>query len=219
VPPVAGLFSALGMLFADVEHQFITSFFRRLDVTSAADVNGAVEGLVRQAVELLVSEGYKTEKARQVSLFADVKYVGQTSPLSIQFPAFPVTDAMISGLLAQYGELHQQTYGYRSDREPVQFVSLKVVGRGIPSSSRVPNRVSRAHETSVQAGMRRAYFGPQQGWLETRLMARTALSAVPVVGPLIIEEYDTTTVVRPGWSARLDAWNNIVIEVIEEGRS
>src|SRR6185295_3220113 len=42
VPPVAGLFSALGMLFADVEHQFITAFFRRLDKVSAANVNGAV---------------------------------------------------------------------------------------------------------------------------------------------------------------------------------
>ncbi len=219
VPPVAGLFSALGMLFADVEHQFITSFFRRLDATSPADVNGAVDGLVRQAVELLVSEGYKTDEAREVSLFADVKYVGQTSPLSIRFPQFPVTDAMISDLLERYGELHQQTYGYRSDREPVQFVSLKVVGRGIPSSSRVPRRVSRAHESSVKAGIRRAYFGPEHGWLETRLLARTALSVVPVLGPLIIEEYDTTTVVRPGWSARLDAWNNVVIEIIEESRS
>ena len=219
VPPVAGLFSALGMLFADVEHQFITSFFRRLDATSPADVNGAVDGLVRQAVELLVSEGYKADEAREVSLFADVKYVGQTSPLSIRFPQFPVTDSMISDLLERYGELHQQTYGYRSDREPVQFVSLKVVGRGIPSASRVPRCVSRAHESSVKAGIRRAYFGPEHGWLETRLLARTALSAVPVLGPLIIEEYDTTTVVRPGWNARLDAWNNVVIEIIEESRS
>ena len=127
----------------------------------------------------------------------------------------PVTDVMIDDIRGTYGDLHQQTYGYRSDREPLQFVSLKVVGRGIPKSSRVPERVSRAKESIAQMGVRRAYFGPELGWLETRLMPRTALSAVPVSGPLIIEEYDTTTVVRPHWNGRLDGWNNIIIETMQ----
>jgi len=60
VPPVAGLFSALGMLFADVEHQFITAFFRRVDTIKAQDVNGAVDALVSEAVQLLKSEGYES---------------------------------------------------------------------------------------------------------------------------------------------------------------
>ena len=212
VPPVAGLFSALGMLFADVEHQFITAFFRRIDTIKAQDVNDAVDALVSEAMQLLKSEGYQAENEREVSVHADVKYVGQTSPLSIRFPGFPVTDAMVGDLRGTYGDLHQQTYGYRSDREPLQFVSLKVVGRGIPKSSRVPARVSRAQESIAKTGIRRAYFGAEVGWLETRLMPRVALTAKPVDGPLIIEEYDTTTVVRPGWTTRLDGWNNIIME-------
>jgi len=212
VPPVAGLFSALGMLFADVEHQLIVSFFRRVDSIKAQDLNGAVGAMVEEAVRLLVSEGYKTDDERQVMVYADVKYVGQTSPLSIQFPAFPVTDAMIGEMHGTYGDLHQQTYGYRSDREPLQFVSLKVVGRGIPKSSRIPRRVSRAQESIARTGVRGAYFGPELGWLDTRLMPRTALSATPVAGPLIVEEYDTTTVVRPHWSVCVDGWNNMIVE-------
>ena len=217
VPPVAGLFSALGMLFADVEHQFITAFFRRLDSVKAADINTALDDLVREAERLLIVEGYKAAAKREVVICADVKYVGQTAPLSIPFPAYPVTDPMVAGLREIYGGLHQQTYGYRSDREPLQFVSLKVVGRGIPDSSRVPDSVSREQERTAQTGVRRAYFGPEIGWLETRLMPRTALSAAPVRGPLIVEEYDTTTVVRPDWTARLDAWNNMLIERLQAG--
>ena len=219
VPPVAGLFSALGMLFADVEHQFITSFFRRMDSVEAADVNNALDGLAREAERLLIAEGYAAAAKREVVVYADVKYVGQTAPLSIRFPAYPVTAAMILGLRDVYGDLHQQTYGYRSDREPLQFVSLKVVGRGIPDASRVPERVSRSHERIAQTGSRRAYFGAESGWLDTRLMPRVALGAATVCGPLIVEEYDTTTVVRPGWSARLDAWNNMHIERLQEGRA
>lgn len=218
VPPVAGLFSALGMLFADVEHQFITAFFRRMDSVKAADVNNAVDGLVREAERLLTAEGYNAEEKREVVIYADVKYVGQTSPLSVQFPAYPVTDPMVGSLRQIYGDLHQRTYGYRSDREPLQFVSLKVVGSGIPDSSRVPDRVSRAQERIAQSGSRRAYFGPELGWLETRLVPRTGLSTAPASGPLIVEEYDTTTVVRPDWAARLDDWNNMIIERLQEDR-
>ena len=99
-----------------------------------------------------------------------------------------------------------------SDAEPIQFVSLKVVGRGIAEASRVPERVSRAREAIAEAGERRAYFGPEHGWRSARLLPRAELAAGPVAGPLIVEEYDTTTVVRPGWTARIDGWNNIILE-------
>jgi len=212
VPPVAGLFSALGMLFADVEHQFIGAFFRRLDSVRAADLNAAAQPHVDAALRLLALEGYGEDSRHEIAVYADVKYVGQTAPLSLRLPAFPATDQALAGLRSRYGDLHSQTYGYRSDAEPIQFVSLKVVGRGIPDRARIPSRVSRAREVIARPGERRAYFGPDLGWRPTRLLPRAALSSAPQPGPLIIEEYDTTTVVRPHWSARLDGWNNIVLE-------
>jgi N-methylhydantoinase A len=42
---------------------------------------------------------------------------------------------------------------------------------------------------------------------------RQDLANRPFDGPLIIEEYDATTVVPPGWQARLDSWGNIVVEI------
>jgi N-methylhydantoinase A len=212
VPPVAGLFSALGMLFADVEHQFIGAFFRRLDSVRADDLNAAARPHVADALRLLALEGYGDAGRHEIAVYADVKYVGQTAPLTIRLPQYPATDAMIAALAERYGALHEQTYGYRSDREPLQFVSLKVVGRGVPDAPRVPQRVARAREVIARQGSRRAYFGPEIGWQPTRLLPRTALDREPLPGPLIVEEYDTTTVVRPGWSARLDGWNNIVLE-------
>ena len=124
VPPVAGLFSALGMLFADVEHQFIRAFFRRADSVRATDVNKAIDDLVAESERLLIAEGYTEPKQREIAVYADVKYVGQTTPLGIKLPGLPVTDAMVADLKRIYGDLHEQTYGYRSDREPLQFVSL-----------------------------------------------------------------------------------------------
>ena len=60
--------------------------------------------------------------------------------------------------------------------------------------------------------VRQVYFGPDAGLLETRLVRRDDLSADATPGPLIVEEYDSTVVVPPGWCAVLDARGNIVLE-------
>jgi N-methylhydantoinase A len=57
---------------------------------------------------------------------------------------------------------------------------------------------------------RRAYFGPGKGWLEAHVVNRSALKT-PHPGPCIVEEYDATGLVPPGWTARLDPHGNIVM--------
>ena len=53
VPPVAGLFSALGMLFADVEHHLVSAFYRRLTEVTSDDINAAASPLVDNVRRLL----------------------------------------------------------------------------------------------------------------------------------------------------------------------
>jgi len=210
VPPVAGLFSALGMLFADVEHHLVTAFYRRTDKACIADLNRIAGPLFDDANRLLATEGYPPEQ-RRIVLYADLKHVGQTASLTVSFVEFPVTVATLQKLIVDFSDAHFAGYGYHSDGEPVQFVALKVVGQGLSKTPRVPSRVERDRESSTPRTSRRAYFGPEFEWMETPVVTRAGLSPSED-GPLIIEEYDTTTVVRPCWKARRDSWNNIVVE-------
>ena len=121
-------------------------------------------------------------------------------------------DGMQMVYAEKFAQAHDHTFGYRSDNETLQIVSLKAVGRGIDTRPRVPERARRALEKTPEATRREAYFGPETGWHDTPVLPRSGLGAVAQSGPVIIEEYDTTIVVRPGWSARLDDWNNVVLE-------
>ncbi len=80
VPPVAGLFSALGMLFADVEHQLVGAFYRRLDEVDRAALDAAAAPLIARGLDMLRSEGFEDEARRKLRLFADLRYTGQTAP-------------------------------------------------------------------------------------------------------------------------------------------
>ena len=66
-----------------------------------------------------------------------------------------------------------------------------------------------APDVAIAEKRRRGYFGPQ-GWLDCDVINRSDLKA-PHAGPCIVEEYDATCLVPPGWNARLDAYGNIVM--------
>ena len=214
VPPAAGLFSALGLLFADIEHQCITAFYQPFDTLDLAACNKAFEALREEAEGLVAADGY-SPAARRLACSAEIKYIGQNAALPLPVEDLPIGPGDLASLAEAFAVAHENTFGYRSDEEGLQFVSLKVVGQGISDRPRLPDRIALARESRTTAGARRAYFGPDQGWIEVPVIDRTDLG-VPGGqdsrdGPLIVEEYDSTTVVRPGWRARIDSWNNIVI--------
>ena len=106
---------------------------------------------------------------------------------------------------------HDRTYGYRVD-EPLQLVGIRVIARGTSERSRVPDSVSLDGSASQTPGDRSVYFGTGPGWIETPVIDRPALGGGRTTGPLIVEEYDSTTIVPPKWTASLDPMSNIVLE-------
>ena len=210
IPPLAGLFSSLGLLFADVEHHLVHAFYRGMDSASLDELNARLEAMREQAWAILHSEGFDYNR-QAIDMYADVQYVGQNTALSVIVPALPVTPEMLSDLGEEFAREHEKTYGYRSDNEGLQLVSLKVMGKGIPLSTRLPERIALGSRSSRQ-GDRRVYYGSREGWLATPVISRMDLAEARSVGPLIVEEYDSTTLVPPGWDIRLDEWNNMIIE-------
>ena len=102
--------------------------------------------------------------------------------------------------------------GHRAgEDEPVELVSIQVVGHGLRAGPSVPERVRPSRPEPAPPPPRRAYFGPEYGWIETPVLRRSDLTKA-TSGPLIIEEYDATCVIAPDAKAELDAGGNIVIE-------
>ncbi len=216
IPPVAGLFSSLALLFSEVEHHFSQTFFDAAGAVDLAQLQPILDRLRHQAQQQLQSDGYPESRSQLVYL-ADMRYAGQNSELSIPLPSDRLTPHLLADLQEGFAQEHLQMYGYRSDEEPVQLMALRVIARGLAESTRVPEQlhIVDGSETPTMAAnrSRQAYFGPEFGWLPTPVMTRQALAETPTEGPLIVEEYDTTTVVPPNCRVELDAWSNMVIDI------
>ena len=216
VPPVAGLFSALGMLFADVEHQLVRGFYRPLRKTSVSEFNAVASDLIEGGRKMLAEQGFSKPKQQRIVISADMKYAGQTAPLEVRLDTFPAGKKAFDELTKAFEAEHMKTFGYVPQGDALQFVAIKAICSGVPKTPRMPSRVQRGNERTVPAASRNAYYGAADGWMVTPVISRADIGSAPRPGPLIVEEYDTTVIVRPGWTARTDAWNNIHMERVFE---
>jgi N-methylhydantoinase A len=212
VPPAPGLFSSFGLLYADVEHHYSRTFRSLLRSAALAEVDSAWRELCDQALAQLKAEGFEGKHAR-LRRSAALHYQGQSFDLVVPVPDGPLDGRMVEHLEEAFGREHERTYGHRAGpEEPVELVSIQVVGQGFRPGSGVPERVRLTRPEPKAGPARAAYFGRGHGWIETPVLRRSDLHSVRS-GPLIIEEYDATCLVPPGTAASLDASGNIVIEL------
>jgi N-methylhydantoinase A len=221
VPAAPGLFSAFGLLFAEVEHHYVRTCFQRTTELDLVQLTRLVTELERDALDTLCAEGYA---AHQVVLRrqADLRYTGQSFELTVPLTDGALDRAAIDALSESFGQEHLRTYGHRGAAgAPVDLINIRISAKGVAEQQRVPSddqlrRLGRQPRGVVTRGSRSAYFG-KLGRIETPVIDRASLSEGTHGGPLIVEEYDATTVVPPGCSAALDDWGNIVIQIQEPG--
>jgi N-methylhydantoinase A len=214
VPPAPGLFSSFGLLYSDVEHHHVRSYRRLLRGIAPADLEAVWMPMEDAARAQLAREGFRGTAVR-LRRSADLRYQGQSFELTV-----PVDDDLAHGdaiarIEAAFAREHERTYGHRAGPdEPVEIVSLRVLAQGIPARPRVPERLQiDGGRAGGEARTRRVYFGPDHEWRATPIVGRSDLAGGRR-GPCIVEEYDATCVVPPGARAAVDAWGNIVIDLV-----
>src|SRR6266542_827710 len=214
VPPSPGLFSSFGLLYADVEHHYPRTLRRLLRGGDLGEIDEAWNLLAKQAREQLAAEGFPAARAT-IKRSAALHYSGQTYELVVPVPDGPIDARMVARLEAAFADEHERTYGHRAGpEEPVELVAIQVVGAGLREGTRVPDRVISNRREPPLPPPRPAWFGSEHGFVETPVLRRSDLVAGKTghAGPLIVEEYDATCVVPPGWRAALDAAGNIVMQ-------
>ena len=212
VPPSPGLFSSFGLLYADVEHHYSRTFRRLLTDADPQELTAAWEGLAKEAIDELNKEGFSDASA-VIERSASLHYKGQIYELSVPAPSGNFDAKKLAELSESFGQEHEIVYGHRAGpEEPVELVNIAVIGRGIPDSSRVPEKLYADEASRPVDSFRKAYFGKIHGWIETPVLARADLQK-KISGPAIVEEYDATCLIPPQAEAHMDSFGNIVINL------
>jgi N-methylhydantoinase A len=212
IPPHPGLFSAIGLLSADVEQLHTRSFLRELGKADLAAAETIFREMEARVLGDLATEGFGADSVR-LERFADLRYRKQISELLLPLPAHPLGGADRGPLAEAFHAEHETTYGYAMRDEHIEIVSLKVKARAARATA--APAWNRMQAGAGPGGERIAYFGRDRGAHPVRILGRGELAGREQSGPLVIEEYDSTTVVPPGWRARLGAQGSLHLERVQ----
>jgi N-methylhydantoinase A len=213
VPRYPGILCAMGLLLTDLRADFAAT---RLEPLTPAVLGPLAETFARLAAEAdawLAGEGI-APAARRLAFTVDMRYRGQNYELSVALPEGPIGPATLDALAEGFASAHRRRYGFVAEGEAMQIVTARVEAAGVVRKAAFEPRPDAGPDASAALIGRREVFMPEaSGFVSCPVYARETLACGNrIAGPAIIEQMDTTTVVLPGMTARVDPFENLVLE-------
>jgi N-methylhydantoinase A len=220
VPPYPGITSATGLLTTDLKYDDIRTEFMldaEIDVDRLNEhfdeLDASVRGQLRR--DRIPDEQITTARS------ADCRYAGQGYELRVEVPAGTLTDEAVPRILQGFHDLHRAEYGYAFEDHPIELVSIRVVGIGttpkLASMRAQPGTM--LDDAWLSSG--EVYFR-RDGELTRHATNYFRRHRLPmeerVDGPAVLFQRDSTTLIPPGWSARADGSDNLILTRGDHGR-
>jgi N-methylhydantoinase A len=213
VPFAPGVFSAFGMLFADLRYDFVRTQYASLDDAAFDEIEKVYRALEQQGRDALAATSVKPQKI-EIKRSADMRYVGQEHAVTVDLPLAVFKRKDRDAIKRHFDAQHAQRYGTSAPAERAEIVSLRSTVTGVmrkPPQRKIA-RGQKAPAKSAFGGKRKVYYGGR--FHLTPTYRRDALTAGNrIKGPALIEEYASTTVLMPGDVMDVDALGNLVIAV------
>ncbi|MEO7241949.1 MAG: hydantoinase/oxoprolinase family protein [Variovorax sp.] len=213
VPPAAGVFSALGLLVAPIEFSQTRAFLQPVHAIPPALLRQNFAQMEDQVVQVLALPRERLRMRHAAAL----RYLGQAFELSVPLPADALASSTgLAAVAEAFEDEHQRTYGHRlagGKEGGVEMVAIEVTGTCIDMAPQHQDVHVQARCAPTEA-RRMAWFGPERGLHEVPVHVREDLHSIPTAGPFIVEDYDGTSVVPPDAMAHLDAFGNIVMDLV-----
>ncbi len=211
IPRMPGALSALGILRADVVRDFSRTVQRPAAVArhAARELAAEFHRLERLGRRELAGEGFAGAQVRS-ERWLDMRYPGQAYELAVR---------ATGDFVRAFHAAHERRYGYADARRTVEIVTVRARLLGAtpkPPLARKPPTARAA--SAAQIATRRAVFGARRSLpaVYDRALLRAGMR---FAGPAIVVEYSATTVLPPGWRARVDGYENIVLSLRRAART
>ena len=133
-------------------------------------------------------------------------------------PDKPLTSNVLNKVLENFHLQHRRAYGFSTWDEPVEFVNLRVTAIGVITKPQLHKLEIVDHLVSdAKTSVRKVFFEEEGGWTQCPIYERSLLPVNgELVGPAIIEENDSTSVIHPGFVVHIDEYGNLIIKSHKE---
>ena len=216
VPLYPGIAAAMGLVATDMVYEYAATTYQRLSKLDADALQRRFEELEAQAAEQLAEDGIPAESIL-VQRIVDARYLGQGYELRVDVGGGAVDAAWAETLRRDFHDIHEREYSRRFEDSDIEVPNIRVRGIGLMPQLSTPEIEAGGESSESALRFESDAWFLVDGVLEqvsTRYYDRTELRAGNrLVGPAIVNQFDSTTVIPPGIEAHIDRHGNIVIEV------
>lgn len=210
VPRAPGILCAEGLIVSDLQENYIASCRTPLE-GDVSVIGETIDGLSAQAEEWLSQKDPYIVSRSQTAIL-DLRYIGQNYELQIELgagrhaPKLPPVEALKQAFFKQ----HEAAYGHHNPDAGVEVVNARV--RASMAFSKQTDDVERPQGAPKPVSTDEIWF-EKTGFVPTPVYQRDTLAeGVVIIGPALITQFDTTTLVPPGWTIRVDAAMNLIMD-------
>jgi N-methylhydantoinase A len=211
VPPNASVLSAFGMLVTPVRYDLVHGALGKLKTIDWNTADGVFENMIAAGRHALEDAGVPAGDI-QLRFGGDLRYYGQAHEVTVTFDDDPRQGRDLAHIRESFERTYEAQYGLRLGDNEVEVVNWRVtcigpsILRGAASQlAAEPGARSRTRSVHLASGSRKD--------VRYAVYERSQRAAgQEIAGPTIIEERETTTVILPGWAARIDGSGCIIAE-------
>jgi len=206
IPRFPAHFSALGMLMADERHDLVRTYLAALDEADFGTLGQICEEMTKEAHGVL-----KEKRNVQTQTMLDLRYVGQEFSLSVPVTLDQIKSADRTSIRMAFDELHERRYAHHATDEPVEVINVRMVAVGRRERLKFPRVAGQAGKDG-KLGHRPAYMGQTDKPVACDVYDRESMAVgAEIVGPALIREYASTTVMFEGDRCRVAGTGELVI--------
>ena len=209
VPPSPGVLSAMGLLVSQLRADYARTCYQAPPDFDQPLMNSAFAELEAEAAAWFDREGVP-EAARHITRKASLRYKHQGFELDIGWPDGPVSAETVAAAIDGFHDLHEQLYTFAQRDTPVEIVTLHVAAVGTllqPSLSELPSG-----GTLEDAKIDRHPVHLDGGARPVPVYDRAKLSPdLVIAGPALVVQLDSTTLIAPDQTAKVDRYGNLLI--------
>jgi N-methylhydantoinase A len=214
VPLGAGVASALGFLIAPPATDMVRSYVARLERVDWSRINALFVEMREQGEQLLTEAGAQTGSITYTAT-ADMRHVGQGFEIPVTLPSLNLSDELLPTIRQSFFSSYEHRFGRIMAESPIEALSWRLACTAPGSDIRIGAGAEPAGATieAARRGVRKVLF-EGHGWLDCAVYDRYSLPiGASFSGPALIEERESTCVVGPEATVRVDSTRNLVIEL------
>ena len=210
-----GVTAAIGLLEADLQYEYTKSVLMVLDAAGPEDLGRlerAFQALGAEAAAQLASDGIVPAQ-RVFERVLECRYVGQGFELRAAAPDGAIDARWVRAVIRSFFEVHEQVYGHAFDDQAVEVVTARLIARGVTDTLRLPEIAhgGRSDPDDARLYERETVFDDGRALATPRYARDRLLAEDSVRGPAIITQHNSTTIVPPGYTARMLSRGDILI--------